>query len=288
MKIALGTVQFGLDYGVANQVGKVQFEEALSILQFASAHSIDTIDTAIAYGESENTLGKAGVDSWKVITKLSAIPIDCGDIGDWIESQILGSLARLGISQLHGVLLHRPEQLLGKTGRQILKALQDIKKKGLAKKIGISIYVPDELETLTAAMDFDMVQAPLNILDQRLIESGWAARLKARGVELHVRSAFLQGLLLLPADQRPNRFARWQPLWAEWDRWLCENELTPLQACLGYALSVHEVEKVVVGVDSVNQLMEIIDASKNVLPNLPKWSRAIDPILINPALWSQL
>ena len=137
-------------------------------------------------------------------------------------------------------------------------------------------------------MDLDLVQAPLNILDRRLIESGWATRLKSRGVELHVRSTFLQGLLLMPADQRPVKFLRWQPLWTEWARWLDETGLTPLQACLGYVLGIEEVDKVVVGVDSVSQLNEVLGVTKSVLPNLPNWPQPIDPFLINPSQWSQL
>ena len=288
MKIALGTVQFGLDYGVANQAGRVQFEEAQNILQLAAEHSVDTLDTAIAYGESENTLGQAGVSNWKVVTKLSAIPVDCGDIAGWVVSQIEGSLARLGIHQLHGVLLHRPEQLLGETGSQLFQALQNLKAKGLAKKVGISIYAPDELDTLMTEMDFDLVQAPLSIFDRRLIESGWASRLKASGVELHVRSAFLQGLLLMPADQRPAKFARWQPVWTEWERWLGETGLTPLQACLAYVLGVNDIDRVVVGVDSVRQLNEIFGASQSTFPNLPNWPQAMDPTLINPSQWNKL
>jgi aryl-alcohol dehydrogenase-like predicted oxidoreductase len=288
MKIALGTVQFGLDYGIANHAGRVQFEEARSILKLAAEHSIDTLDTAIAYGDSENTLGQVGVSHWQVVTKLSSVPVDCHDIVGWVESQIAGSLARLGINQLHGVLLHRPEQLFAENGSQIISALQNLKKRGLTQKIGVSIYAPNELEQLIQFMDLDLVQAPLSILDRRLIESGWAKRLKALGTELHVRSAFLQGLLLMPTNQRPPKFARWQPLWTEWERWLAESGLTPLQACIAYALGVEDIEKVVVGVDSVKQLQEILDATQSVLPNLPNWPQPTDSILITPSQWSQL
>lgn len=288
MKIAIGTVQFGLDYGIANQTGRVKFEEVRSILQLAAVHSIDTLDTAIAYGDSENTLGQTGVSNWKVVTKLSALPIGCVDVEGWVESQIKGALGRLGIHQLHGVLLHRPEQLLGETGVQLSNALQNIKTQGLTKKIGVSIYAPDELDRLTQAMDFDLVQAPLNILDRRLVDTGWASRLKARGIELHTRSTFLQGLLLMPPDQRPAKFARWQQVWIEWGRWLGETGLTPLQACLAYVLGVEDVDKAVVGVDSVKHLSEILNASQSVLPNLPNFPQPLESALINPNQWSQM
>ena len=288
MKIALGTVQFGLNYGIANQGGQVQLKEAENILKLAMGNSIDTLDTAIAYGSSETTLGHIGVSNWQVVTKLSAVPVGCRDISRWVESEITESLTRLRINQLHGVLLHRPEQLLGKNGDQISKALQNLKTSGRIRKIGVSIYAPNDLEHLIQVMDLDLVQAPLSILDRRLIDSGWARRLNALGVELHVRSAFLQGLLLIPANQRPPKFARWQLLWAEWEQWLAASGLTPLQACLAFTLGFSEVKRVVVGVDSVQQLNEILGAVNSLLPNLPNWPQPIDPILINPSQWSRL
>lgn len=288
MKIALGTVQFGLDYGIANQAGRVYLEDVKNILQQAKSHRVDTLDTAIAYGDSENALGQSDVGGWKIVTKLSALPEGCVDVAGWVETQIEGSLSRLGINQLHGVLLHRPEQLLGPDGKTLFNALQRLKAQGTTRKIGVSIYGFEELDRLTGEMDFDLVQAPLNILDRRLVESGWAKRLKERGVEVHARSAFLQGLLLMAPDQRPTKFARWQPLWAEWERWLGDTGLTPLQACLAYALGVADVDKVVVGVDSAKQLKEILESSHSTLPNLPNWLSPIDAALINPSQWNQL
>jgi len=287
-RLAIGTVQFGLDYGIANQAGRVQFGEAKDILTVAANHSIDTLDTATAYGDSESTLGRAGMGGWKVITKLSGVPEGCVDVAGWVEGQMEGSLSRLGINQLHGVLLHRPEQLLGQDSSVLFTALQRLKAQGTTRKVGISIYGLEELDRLMGEMDFDLVQAPLNIMDRRLVESGWARRLKVRGVEVHVRSAFLQGLLLMTPDQRPAKFTHWQPLWAEWDRWLGETGLTPLQACLAYALGAADADKVVVGADSVKQLNEILVSSHATLTTLPNWLSPIDAALINPSQWNQL
>lgn len=287
-RLALGTVQFGLEYGIANQAGRVQLEDARYILQEAAAQGVDTLDTAIAYGDSESTLGQAGVSGWKIVTKLPALPEGCADVAGWVKVQIEGSLSRLGVSQLHGVLLHRPDQLLGENGKPLFEALQHLKAQGITRKIGVSVYGPEELARLMGEMQFDLVQAPLNILDRRLVESGWAKRLKEQGTEVHARSAFLQGLLLMPPDQRPAKFSRWTSLWSEWTRWLDETGLTPLQACLGYVLGVEAADKVVVGVDSVKQLKEILVASHSALPSLPNWPQAIDTDLINPGQWSQL
>jgi len=288
MKLALGTVQFGLNYGIANHGGQVSQAEAGRILALAAARGIDMLDTAIAYGDSEQALGQLGVAEWQIVTKLPSMPDDCKDVAAWVETQISGSLARLGVAHLHAVLLHRPDQLFGPQGAQLLAALKHLKEQGVTRKIGVSVYSPDELERLFNAMDFDLVQAPLNILDRRLMDSGWAQRLKGLGVELHARSVFLQGLLVMPASRRPAKFTRWAALWSEWERWLTETGLTPLQACLNYALAIPEVDKLVIGVDGADHLHEILAVINRPLPGLPDWPRAIDPDLVHPARWSQL
>jgi aryl-alcohol dehydrogenase-like predicted oxidoreductase len=287
-QLAIGTVQFGINYGVANEYGRVSLEEGGRILSAATGYGIDTLDTAINYGESESTLGGIGVTGWKIITKLPEIPNGCTDIAQWTDDQISGSLARLGVDQLHAVLLHRPEQLLGNHGNKLVAALEKLKTKGLTKKIGVSVYSPEELEPLFEKINFDIVQAPLNILDRRLIDSGWALRLRNMGVELHTRSAFLQGLLLMPASRRPVKFDRWLPLWVEWERWLNETGLTPLNACLRYLFSVDEIDKVVVGVDTLHQFLEIVTAAGDPLTSLPNWRQPIDNDLLNPAEWRHL
>lgn len=287
-RLALGTVQFGLEYGVANHSGKIHFDEAQKILERATAIGIRVLDTAIAYGESERVLGQVGVADWCIVTKLPEMPASCPDVNAWVEQHVQESLHRLGVPQLYAVLLHRPSQLLEARGDELFAALERLKLQGYAQKIGISIYDPQELDALFANMHFDLVQAPLNIFDRRLLTSGWAQRLKGMGTELHVRSVFLQGLLLMSAEQRPQKFARWQPLWLEWERWLSANSLTPLEACLRYVLGIDEVDNIVVGVDSIAHLNEIHAAGAGSMPSVPVWQHVVDPVLVNPALWSKL
>lgn len=288
MKLALGTVQFGLDYGVANDSGRVAIESASLILQKARHARITTLDTAIAYGDSESVLGTIGVASWKIVTKLPAVPGGCSDLYRWVREEVAGSLARLKVKKLYGLLLHRPSELLEDKGRFLHAAMQSLKSEGLVEKIGISVYGPAELNLLFDQYRFDLVQAPLSILDRSMVETGWADRLKLAGVEVHTRSAFLQGLLLMPAHRRPLKFSRWAEIWQEWDRWLIETSLTPLQACLQYATSLDCVDRVVVGVDSVEQLNQIIDAASGALPSLPLFKSLQDERLVNPATWKEL
>ena len=285
MKLALGTAQFGLAYGIANTGGQVSAEAAGKILSRARAAGMDTIDTAVAYGESEQRLGEAGVGGWDVVSKLPAIPDDCADVQGWVTTHVDASLARLRVPRLRGLLLHRPGQLLEANGRQLYQALLQLKDTGKVEKIGISIYEPSELDSLCVDYVFDLVQAPFNVFDRRLATSGWLHRLHADGVEVHVRSAFLQGLLISAAGKSPTGFERWAPLWSAWKAWNIDAGLNPLQAALGHVLSYPEIGRVVVGVDSLKQLNEILACAQSGQQRAPETLATIDPDLLNPARW---
>lgn len=287
-RLALGTVQFGLPYGIANQAGQVTHDKGKAILQLAAGNGINTLDTAIAYGASEQRLGEIGIQDWQIVSKLPAIPDDRADTRQWVAEAVDGSLQRLNINRLYGLLLHRPQQLLEKNGDHLYRTLQQLKQDGLVQKIGISIYDPSDLDAICGRFQLDLVQAPFNILDRRLIDTDWLSRLEEQGTELHVRSVFLQGLLLMSSTNRPKKFARWDQLWSDWGIWLTINRLTPLQACLLYALSFPQVSKVIVGVDNQRQLKEILVASVGALPKIPVGLRTSDLDLINPANWAAL
>lgn len=288
MKLALGTVQFGLSYGVANEIGQVRLEEISAILEAASKSGVDTLDTAINYGESESCLGQVGIDEWRVISKLPELPDGCDDVSGWVDEQLEGALERLGVQQLAGLLLHRPLQLLGNQGEELWGALLRLKEKGRVNKIGFSIYSPDELDALWGAFKPDLVQAPYNILDRRLLTSGWLDRMNQQGVELYVRSVFLQGLLLMDTDKRPSKFDRWSPLWEQWGQWLEKHSMTPLQGALSFVLAEQKISRVVVGVDSLDQFKEIVAASKFQLNQFSDELSVSDTDLLNPSNWGQL
>ena len=287
-KLALGTVQFGLDYGIANKSGQVSIDEIRNVLEYAKKNTLDTLDTAIGYGDSEERLGHVGVSQWDVITKLPTLPESIKDVKAWVRETVEQSLLRLQTEQLKGLLLHRPDDLLHKQGDALYRALEELKEEGLIQKIGASIYVSGELEALYSRYNLDIVQAPFNILDRRLKESGWLTRLSNQGTEIHVRSVFLQGLLLMSSKNRPDKFKRWEPLWNKWHAWLSEVDMSPLQACLGYVLSELEIDRGIVGVDSLEQLREILNATKNIEYEIPEFLHCTDIDLINPARWDSL
>ena len=288
MRLALGTAQFGIRYGIYNSTGKVTQKEGKAILKHAAFAGINTIDTAVIYGDSELVLGKIGVQDFEVITKLPEIPEHITDIEGWVIKTITESVSRLGIDRLYGLLLHRPSQLLTSKGVKILAALRSLKESAIVKKLGVSVTSPSEFDALFAVYDFDVVQCPLNLVDRRLVNSGWLKKLNALGVEIHTRSIFLQGLLLMPRHTIPSKFNAWNNLWDNWDRWLRVMKISPIDACLSYVLSFSDIDKVVVGVETHLQLEEIIKAaSNNSINSYPDINSDVDD-LTNPTNWNIL
>lgn len=285
MRLALGTVQFGLPYGIANQIGQVARAEAKAMLELAAGSGIDMLDTAVGYGDSEACLGAAGVSNFKIVTKLPSVPAGCPDIKAWVHEQISASMGRLGVDELYGVLLHRSENLLGSDGELLYRSLLQLREKGSVRKLGVSIYSPQELDAIFKLFSVDLVQAPFNLIDQRLHSTGWLDRLKSNGVEVHTRSVFLQGLLLMPRDSVPSWFARWDGLWDSWHKWLSVSQVSAVQACLAFPLAFEGIDRIVVGADGANQLAEILGAaSEKPLRKLPDLGCG-DESLINPSHW---
>jgi aryl-alcohol dehydrogenase-like predicted oxidoreductase len=285
-KIALGSAQFGMPYGIANKNEKINMHDVESILYTAKNHGVDTLDTAIAYGNSEIILGEIGVSDWNIITKLPELPIDNRDVTNWVSDSIFSSLKRLRVESLYGLLLHQPEQLLQQDGHKIYEVLQKLKESGVIKKIGISIYGPEILGSIITNYSFDIVQAPYNIFDQRINESGWLSSLSDNNVEIHIRSIFLQGLLLMNKNKRPESFLRWQQLWEKWEKWLSDTGMNALEACVSHAVSNEKIDKVIVGVDSKEQLLEILKANRIKRYDIPACLVCTDIELIDPSRWN--
>lgn len=285
-KIMLGTVQFGLDYGISNPTGEMPLSEAGSIINLAKKVGIKSIDTAISYGNAESKLGRVGISEFEVFTKISEVPMNSVKIGQWIEHEIQNSLTRLGVTQLQGVILHRPQQLVDKRGKEIMRSLKQLKDAKVFKKFGVSIYSPSELPSILKTAEIDIVQAPINIIDNRLELTGWIYKLNDLGIEIHARSIFLQGLLLMSKEKIPNRFKPWELILNQWHNWLIQNhDISAAQACLNYIYKKVGVDKIIVGVNNLEQFKQLIQIIKEpidmVLPNLT----CEDENLINPSLW---
>jgi aryl-alcohol dehydrogenase-like predicted oxidoreductase len=288
VKLALGTAQFGLSYGISNQSGQVSREEVSQVLALARANGIDTLDTAVAYGDSEACLGAVGTQGFKIVTKLPDFPDQVSDLYTWVGDQMHASLHRLGVDSVYGLLLHHPRKLIGPRGKSLADALERLKAQRVVQKVGVSIYSPQELDALTQVFNIDIVQAPLNLMDQRLVTSGWLQRLHDRGVEVHTRSAFLQGLLLMQRETIPAKFSPWFQLFDLWHAWLKERGVTAAEACLAFVASQPLIDRVVVGVESCPQLQELLRAASKESPLQLPDLRCQDERLINPSNWNSL
>ena len=287
-RFALGTAQFGFSYGVANLTGQITRDEAKKIIKYAKNKGIYTLDTAIGYGNSEECLGYVGIKDWDVVTKLPLIPKNCINIFDWVFHQVESSLHRLNVKHISALMAHHSFELKESYGKELWLAMQELKDKGLINKIGYSIYEPQELDQLWEDFKPDIIQSPFNILDDRLRSSGWLSKLNKNEVEVHVRSVFLQGLLLMKKNQRPEKFDYWSNIWEEWDEWLQENNITALQGCLSFALQDNSIKKIVIGVDNLIHLEEILSMDYPRTTCFPSFESNINYDLINPSRWDYL
>ena len=289
-KLAIGTAQFGMDYGIGSSPGKVSISEVKKILEYAKLTNINVLDTASAYGKSEKTLGELNVDEFKVVTKtrhFTNFKINDDDLNA-LNHDFKKSLKDLKLDSVYGLLIHNADDLMKPGASKIIEFIQNLKKTNKIKKIGVSIYENKHLSFVLENFDIDLVQLPLNIFDRRLIDNGMLKLLSQEGLEVHARSIFLQGLMLMENSSRPCKFDRWDSLWKSWSEWLNDYKISPLEASIRYAMSFSEISKVLVGIDSTNQLIEIVDAASGVLPPIPNDLYTDDSLLLNPSNWDQI
>lgn len=260
-KLALGTVQWGMSYGIANRTGQTSIDEVENIVELAVQKGIGLLDSAAAYGEAEQVLGSlSSVNQFKIVTKTQPIttPVISSYQVKLVAEMFMRSLQRLHRTSVFGLLVHSADNLLVKNGEYLWKLLTDFREKGLVDKIGVSVYHPEQAERILDQFPIELIQLPMNIYDQRFLRTGMLSKLKAEGVEVHVRSAFLQGLLLMSADQLPDYFYDLK----EHHRRLCcyleDMGISRLRAALCYTLGQQEVDYVVVGAESRKQLEEIL------------------------------
>ena len=285
-RLAVGSVNFGLDYGVTNSAGKLSRLELKKILYAAEEAGIKIVDTAQAYGDSEAQIGALCRDErFKMVTKIG-VDLEKGCLENSVSNLVEQSCNRLNQSRLYAVLLHRPEVLLGDEGSVIVRELLTLKEKGLISKIGISIYSPEILEDLTKRVDLDIVQVPFNVFDQQICSRGWRDKLKNKGTEIHTRSVFLQGLLLMDQSNLPKFFkSNWPELFNSWYEFLKMTGSDAVKLALQFALKQDWIDNIVVGVDSAAQLRSLLEIERSEtsqeLPDL----RSEDTNLINPSNW---
>lgn len=287
-KLAIGCAQFGLDYGVSNNVGQTTFDNVKKIIKLAEKHNIDTFDTAPSYGNSELVLGQCASKNSQIITKTINISED--NIGEEqigiLEQTFKQSLNELGKNKLYGLLVHSADDLLKPGADKLHSWLLKKKSSGVINKIGVSVYSTNQIDRIMEQFPVDLIQCPFNILDQRLSQSNHLVFLKDAGVEVHVRSVFLQGLLLMGLDQIPEYFSPFRKILAMFHEEARHRSLSALELALGFCMNMPNIDKLVIGVNTLSQFKEIIDASKlNIEVSELSYLSCKELGLINPSLW---
>ena len=260
-QLCLGTVQFGLSYGITNKRGKVPEAEVRRMLKLASQSGIELLDTAQAYGSAESVLGRCWPTnaSRRLISKLPAK----ANPESW-EKNMSKSLKRLKSPKLDTFLLHRASDLLGSNGKALLNWLEDLRARGLVKRIGISIYSASELEGIPLDR-LQVVQLPVSIYDQRLIKDGTLTKLQDLDIAIHLRSVLLQGLLVQPAERWPKKFSiGFREHHSRWLKYLEENNISPLEGALAFAYGCGHIEAILVGATSRKELQQLLTSWEKV------------------------
>jgi len=282
-KLVLGTVQFGVNYGINNPNGQVPFDEVCRILQIASENGIKTLDTSSGYGQSEAVLGKATKENGTIFNIVSKYPTS--DVG--VKESFEASLSKLGLESIYGYMVHHFE--FYQKHPDIYDVMSELKQQGKIQKIGFSLYTTDQLQILLDNnVTIDILQFPYNILDRQF--EPYMKLLKENGVEIHTRSAFLQGLFFKDLQELPGKL---KPLHSELKQlhdFAIQNNIPMEQLALGYVYGNPFVDGVLIGVDDHKQLEANIEAvSRQLTEDEVTFIRSVDvkeKRLLNPVNWN--
>ena len=280
-KIIFGTANLTQRYGI-NKKKLLNNKEKINLLLLKLIKKkINIIDTAIKYN-SEKEIGNFS-SNFSIINK---IVLNKRHVKlKQLELEVRNSLKKLKKKKLYGLLIHNPLFLKNKNGKLIFKNLKKIKKLKLTKKIGFSIYSPNELKVLFKKFKPDIVQFPINLFDQRIIETGWIDILKRNKIETHGRSIFLQGLLLKKKNNIPKKFKSKNKYFDNFFYWLKKNNLSNLDSCLNFAFSRKKIDKLIIGVDNIDQLKKILNYKKSKIQYNYDSLKVSNTKIIDPQTW---
>jgi len=266
-KLGLGTVEFAAKSG--KHALQVSREEARRILDIAQAANIPLLDTAPNAGDSQEVLGEClkPEHHFKVVAKAPAFSTDfvVSHHADQLEKSLHQTLELLEKKQLYALMIGCEQGLFATQGEKLFKRMKSFQSEGLIEKVGISVSTSTQLDRLLKHFSPDIVQVPLNVLDQRLVHSGHLTQMKARGIEIHARDIFLQGVLLDPTHLHPWFWPIRKRL-TDYHDFLIQEGLTPLEGALNFVTSLAEVDFALVGVQSAQQLEEVVGAVSFGIP----------------------
>lgn len=283
-KLILGTVQLGLDYGINNAIGKPSLSEAHQILEEAHMNGIKYLDTAAAYGNSEEIIGQyiqSHQGAFNVITKFHVKEDES------IKSQVLEAKSKLHVSSLSAVMFHSYQDFV--THSYLLEDLEELRAQGHVGQIGVSVYENEEIESLLQYEGIDLIQVPFNLLDNDYQKGAILKRARASGKTIHVRSVFLQGLFFKEAEFLPKGLMGMRGALANLKSIKHDTKISMSEMALSYVLGKEYIDGVLIGVDSTEQLKANLSVVGRTLPK--NIEAQIDQIvikenwLLNPSNW---
>jgi aryl-alcohol dehydrogenase-like predicted oxidoreductase len=284
-KLGLAAAQFGLDGGNSSAPrGRAPEAEARDILNIAARAKLSVLDASGLFARAETVLGDLIPRPVPFRVTISTARADRGP--DFVEAEARAALRRIGVERAEAIVVHSPAELFGPHGAALWERLQRLKDQGVFAKVGVSAHASDDPVGVAKRFKPDILQAPASLLDQRLLADGSLQRIAGMGIEVHLRSIFLNGLLFLPPDRVPAQLKGASGRLSRVRRMIAEGRSDPLQAALGFALSRPEGSAVLVGVNSAAELSAVVAAASSPPPDLDWDDMAIDdPVALDPRRW---
>lgn len=274
----IGSANFTQRYGADST--KIKSNEIKKILNLAKKNNIYQIDTAEAYINKKDVF--KNVDKkFKFSTKI--LPNSKWVSLEFCQKELERHFKSLNNNKIETILFHDVKILFTKIGFKIFRNLEILKKKKYFQKIGLSIYDTECLSYINTSYDLDVIQCPYNILDRRIFTSGWYDKLKSKGIEIHIRSIFLQGLLVNKLVYKKKYFEKWKKKFSGWFKWLENNNISPIDYCFSDLLN-YDFDKIIIGINNSKNLEEVINfrtINKNKMINFS----ISDKKLIDPRNW---
>lgn len=286
-KLIFGTANLINNYTLIRN--KQANKQIIQILNHLKKKKILNLDTSIEYKNVDKKIKLSRFEKWKIITKINLQRFE--DYKD--ENKIIQKLSilikknakNIGVKQIHTLLIQNTNFLLKKNGHRFFFILRKIKEYGLVNKIGYSIYDFNTIRSLVKNFKPDIIQCPCNIFDNRINNKQISLFIKKKKIEIHARSIFLKGSLLLKAKNLPKQISQWREKFKEFEDWVKKNNYSRLEVCMNFVLNNHMVNKVIIGADNLQQLKQILNIKKRRKIKIPKKFFITDQNLLNPSKW---
>jgi aryl-alcohol dehydrogenase-like predicted oxidoreductase len=283
-RICIGSANFGLNYGYKKK--KLNKKKIKMIIDYSYKMGINYIDTATSYGNAHKILGDLQSKKFNFVTKLPLPPKKTKSLKNWCISTIIKAKKKLKIDHIYGLLIHDTKILENKNNaNEIYEALNILKKKKIINKVGLSIYDPTELDCYFNTYKFQIIQFPFNIFDRRILNSGWLQKLSKKKVELHARSVFLQGLLLIELEKIPKKLKKWNKYFLKLNKFVEKKNISKKRACISFVRKYKTIDKFVIGISDLDQLKENLTLFGDKIIKIPSNLEVKSQKLLNPKMW---